>query len=126
MLTGKSPRLRFLPAGRSDHWLGRRTSPVACTPGRTRAGALAGATGPLSRVRAARQPQVSVSRATATQSYGLLTVRGGTDKAARLPKGWTGPVSMLGLPGIRKDARIFLRAPARTKKFPEAGKSQGG
>src|SRR6516162_3511757 len=47
-------------------------------------------------------------REAGTQSYGLLTVLGGTDKAARLPKGWTGPVSMLGCPGFRKGARIFF------------------
>src|SRR5208283_182778 len=55
--------------------------------------------------------QRQTRREAGTQSYGLLTVlRGGQFKAARLPKGWTGPVSMLGGPGFRKEARIFLCA----------------
>src|SRR5580692_4302281 len=57
-----------------------------------------------------RPRQRQTRREAGTQSYGLLTVRGGTDKATRLPQGWTGPVSMLGLPGIRKDVRFFFCA----------------
>src|ERR1700683_3374971 len=61
-----------------------------------------------------RPRQRQTRREAGTQSYGLLTVRGGTDKAARLPKGWTGPVSMLGLPGLRKESRIIFCADALT------------
>src|SRR5713101_1620110 len=57
-----------------------------------------------------RPRQRQTRREAGTQSYGLLTVRGGTDKAARLPKGWTGPVSKLGLPGFREEARIVFCA----------------
>src|SRR5207245_11277328 len=69
-----------------------------------------------------RQPR----REAGTQSYGLLTARGGADKAARLPKGWTGPVSMSGRPGFRKEARIFFaplaawRLRERTNAKPQA------
>jgi hypothetical protein len=40
---------------------------------------------------------------------GSYPSEGGRFKAARLPKGWTGPVSMSGFPGFRKEARIFFR-----------------
>src|SRR5713226_8028983 len=76
-----------------------------------------------------RPRQRQTRREAGTQSYGLLTVRGGTDKAARLPKGWTGPESMLGLPGIRKDARIFFCARFGTltkwKKFRKQASPRG-
>src|SRR6516165_6698263 len=44
MLTGKTPRSRCFPAGRSDHWLGKRTEPPACIPGSMRAGSSPAAT----------------------------------------------------------------------------------
>src|SRR5437764_3759562 len=50
------------------------------------------------------------SRGGDAKLWALNRPEGGTDKAARLPKGWTGPVSMLGFPGFRKEARIFLCA----------------
>jgi hypothetical protein len=77
-------------------------------------------------------------REAGTQSCGLLSVRGGTVKAARLPKGWTGPVSKSGRPGPRKRARIVLRAhhfssqvlkrrggqPCRTRRSSSSGRWQ--
>ena len=35
MLTGKSPSSSCLPAGRIDHWFGRRIEPSAWAPGNT-------------------------------------------------------------------------------------------
>src|SRR5580692_9724555 len=72
-----------------------------------------------------RPRQRQTRREAGTQSYGLLTVRGGTDKAARLPKGWTGPVSTLGFPGFRKEARIFLRARVRTTRVATVRERSG-
>jgi hypothetical protein len=48
------------------------------------------------------------SRGGDAKLWALNRPEGGTDKAARLPKGWTGPVSTLGAPGFRKEARIFF------------------
>ncbi len=46
--------------------------------------------------------QWQTRREAGTQSYGLLTARGGADKAARLPKGWTGPEKYAWFPGLQK------------------------
>src|SRR5215472_10853216 len=54
-----------------------------------------------------RPRQRQTRREAGTQSYGLLTVRGGTDKAARLPKGWTGPVSKSGLRASARKPGFF-------------------
>src|SRR5262245_17669415 len=59
--------------------------------------------------------QWQTRREAGTQSYGLLTVRGGTDKAARLPKGWTGPVSTLGFRASARKPGFFF---ARTDEIP--------
>src|SRR5439155_2716573 len=42
------------------------------------------------------------------KAMGSLPSRGGTDKAARLPKGWTGPVGMLGHPDLWIGVRVFF------------------
>src|SRR5438874_10200623 len=60
--------------------------------------------------------QWQTRREAGTQSYGLLTARGGADKAARLPKGWTGPRTYAWPPGHRKVARLFLRAELRKSR----------
>jgi hypothetical protein len=39
---------------------------------------------------------------------GLNRSEGGPDKAARLPKGWTGPVSMSGNPGEETRLGLFF------------------
>ncbi len=47
------------------------------------------------------------------QSYGLFPVLVGRIEAARLPKGWTGPVRLLGKPALRKKGRLFSRLQGR-------------
>src|SRR5438105_10883509 len=49
------------------------------------------------------------------KAMGSYPSEGGRFKAARLPKGWTGPVSMSGCPGVRKDTRIFFCASTLTQ-----------
>jgi len=39
---------------------------------------------------------------------GSYPSEGGRFKAARLPKGWTGPESKSGRPGVRKDTRTYF------------------
>src|SRR5262249_898831 len=61
-----------------------------------------------------RNPRQGQTRREAgTQSYGLLSVRGGTVKAARLPKGWTGPESKSGVRASARGPGLFLRAWSR-------------
>jgi hypothetical protein len=59
-------------------------------------------------------------REVGTQSYGLFTVRGGTVKAARLPKGWTGPVDSSGAPRISQEIRGFFLRAWRLRSRPTA------
>src|SRR5437899_1522482 len=55
-----------------------------------------------------RPRQRQTRRETGAQSDGLLTVRGGTDKAARLPKGWTGPHKYAWFSGLPKGSPDFF------------------
>ena len=48
------------------------------------------------------------SRGGDAKLWALNRPEGGADKAARLPKGWTGPVSMSGRPGFRIGSPDFL------------------
>src|SRR5947209_17906257 len=51
------------------------------------------------------------------KAMGLNRSEGGTDKAARLPKGWTGPVSKSGTQAAKAAWVIFC---ARTNRPPHA------
>src|SRR5947199_10529187 len=51
------------------------------------------------------------------KAMGLNRSEGGTDKAARLPKGWTGPVSTSGTQATQV-AWVFFRARRRFVPFP--------
>jgi hypothetical protein len=55
---------------------------------------------------------------------GLNRSEGGTDKAARLPKGWTGPVSTSGTQAA-KAAWVFLCADKnRRARFPSEARAE--
>ena len=84
---------------------------------------------PLTLITLARDDAVKSSSTKANPSRGgdaklwaLTPSEGGRFKAARLPKGWTGPVSMLGYRRFRKEAPdIFLRTSPPGPGEPQRG-----
>src|SRR6516162_5086592 len=72
------------------------------------------------------------SRGGDAKLWALTRPEGGTDKAARLPKGWTGPVRRLGRPGLSRERPGFFYArrarPASSKDHivtPRAARGRG-
>lgn len=70
------------------------------------------------------QPARSFCASRQPLTEGFFRSEGGTVKAARLPKGWTGPVSMLGTRGgVTPAPCYFLRLPFRVdhiNQLPQA------
>jgi hypothetical protein len=69
------------------------------------------------------RPGTFSSQASPPQGGGALVTgsipsEGGRFIAARLPKGWTGPVSKSGTPGFRKEARFFCARPNSFQRQP--------